>query len=180
MNSEACLTAIGSIASSLDQLRHSLNAFHTQPTVPEATINSILPSISSVQATLYTLPGAGSLYLQPLSCAIRIFLQLLWPAGAAIGTPTLAEELREMLNTPRLRLCASINLTVWQFFVGAVAAPRGSETRHWFAERLKRMLISMGVVDWKGAVLVLRRGFMPSDLLLQDFRALWEDFCMQR
>ncbi|PWI69339.1 hypothetical protein PCL_00986 [Purpureocillium lilacinum] len=180
VNSEACLATIGSIASSLDQLRHSLNDFGRQPTAPEVINEFVLQPISSVQESLQALPRAGSLYLQSLSCAIRIFLQLLWPACAVIDTPVLANELREMLNTPRLRLCASINLTVWQFFVGAVAAPRGSETRHWFAERLKRMLISMGVVDWKGAVLVLCRGFMPSDLLLQDFRALWEDFCMQR
>jgi hypothetical protein len=173
---KAHIAAIVDISQQIAKLRYSLDLIYNYPTDSSFIVQEIDKPVTSILHTLETLPETEEVsYLSLLARAIRIFICLLWPPSAKTPPSDLANELRHALGEPKMRLCSSINLTVWQMFVGAVAADSNSETRMWYLDTLKKIFVPMRVFDWQAVIAVLEKGFMPPVSLLDEFRHVWEE-----
>jgi hypothetical protein len=169
---------LANISQQIAKVRHSLDLFYKYPTDSAFVAQEIDEPVASILHTIEILPKTKEVsYLYPLSCALRIFLYLVYPPFANALSSDIANELRDALGEPKIRLCSALNLTVWQFFVGAAAADLHSETRAWYLHRLKRMFVPMHLFDWQAVIAVLEKSFMPPLTLLEEFRHIWEEIC---
>lgn len=122
------------------------------------------------------LPRIESPYLWALEYSLRLYLSLMWPCSLDRATDVdLLHGLKESLGEPKIRLCAAVHLTVWQLFVGAVAARDHSEMKIWFLSRLAKTLVSMQVDSWERLLVVLEKTFMPDGRLLVEFKKVWNE-----
>ncbi|KAF5636073.1 hypothetical protein F52700_5387 [Fusarium sp. NRRL 52700] len=72
-----------------------------------------------------------------------------------------------------IRLCSSMQLLVWQLFVGAAAAEPVSEVRSWYLIRLREVLSSMRIGGQGIAMETISGVFAPDARLLEKFKAVW-------
>ncbi|KAF4428910.1 hypothetical protein FACUT_9368 [Fusarium acutatum] len=74
-----------------------------------------------------------------------------------------------------IRLCSSMQLLVWQLFVGAAAAEPASEVRAWYVIRLREVVSSMRIGGQDVAMETLAGVFTPDARLLDKFKTVWDE-----
>lgn len=156
-------------------LRQGLDRYYTHPEEADHLSRQIGDRVDGLQGEIDTLLENSGPNIRAWASALRIFVFLSWPPKLAVCLRDLAERLREMLEAPGIRLCSSIDMTVWQFFVGAVAAEEGSDTRIWFTTRVRKMFSPMHVCEWKTVMGVLEKGFGPDIQLVERFQKVWDE-----
>lgn len=156
-------------------LRQGLDRYYTHPEEADHLSRQIGERVDGLQGEIDTLLENSGPHIRAWASALRIFVFLSWPPKLAVCLRDLADRLREMLEAPGIRLCSSIDMTVWQFFVGAAAAEEGSDTRIWFTTRVRKMFSPMHVCEWKSVMEVLEKGFRPDTHLVERFQRVWDE-----
>lgn len=159
----------------MHMLRQGLNRYYTHPDEADHLSRQIGERVDGLQGEIDTLLQNSGPHIRAWASALRIFVFLSWPPKLAVCFRDLAERLRDMLAAPGIRLCSSIDMTVWQFFVGAVASEEGSDTRIWFTTRVRKMFSPMHVREWKTVMGVLEKGFGPDIQLMERFQRVWDE-----
>ncbi|CAG1978125.1 unnamed protein product [Fusarium graminearum] len=104
-----------------------IDAYHESPSSGPDSALAIGLEVERLQLEINTLLGSHENYVHSLHDALQLYLLLLWPVKEPDHLHGLAEGLRLALLQPHMRLCASMELVVWQLFVGATAAEPSSE-----------------------------------------------------
>ncbi|KAF7554810.1 hypothetical protein G7Z17_g2663 [Cylindrodendrum hubeiense] len=133
---------ISRISRDMDMLSKALDVFYTRPEDAEFLGQKIGERVNRLHREIDRLLTNDGTYIRSWAGALRIFVHLSWPPKPDVDLGDLALALKGMLETPGIRLCSSIDMTVWQFFIGAVAA-EGSNIRLWFIARVRRMFKPM-------------------------------------
>ncbi|KAH7149898.1 hypothetical protein B0J13DRAFT_549044 [Dactylonectria estremocensis] len=166
-------TDITLISHDMDLLRKEIEFYHRHPELVAILSKKIGDRIDKLQFEIGTLLEKDGPYIQAWAVAIRLFLYLSWPLKFSESISDLANSLKERLEQPGIHFCSSIDMTVWQFFVGAAAGDPGSFLRKWFTTKLQKMIIPMQVREWVAVLGVIKNGFMPDSLLLEKFQQVW-------
>ncbi|RSL80294.1 hypothetical protein CEP51_006671 [Fusarium floridanum] len=166
---------VSRIINGISQLRKALDEFNTTKIPPRRDFLSIEHQVDCLQLEVEVVLGSDDQYIRTLRFALQLFLLLSWLSKPDTDFGILAEELRYSLLKPRVRLCSSVEPTIWQFFVGAVAAEKSIETRTWYVDRLQRVFDSMQVTKWTEVVQLLDRTYMPDMGLLEKFKVVWQE-----
>lgn len=120
-------------------------------------------------------------YVSALARSLHIFLHLLWPPRQGVfHLAALASDLRLVLSRPAKRLCTSIKLTAWQFFVGAVAAGRDTEDGTWFMRRLTSMMERVDPGTWNMMKAAIEEAFPADDGVFSAFRDVYDEVASRR
>ncbi|KAH7160733.1 hypothetical protein EDB81DRAFT_782868 [Dactylonectria macrodidyma] len=168
-------TDITLISHDMGLLRQEIDYYHRHPELVAILSQKIGARIDKIQFEVDTLLGKDGPYIQAWAIAIRLFLYLSWPSKCSESISDLATSLKERLEQPGIQLCSSIDMTVWQFFVGATAGDPGSFIRKWFTTKLQKIVVPMQVREWIDVRGVIEHGFMPDSLLLEKFQQVWEE-----
>ncbi|KAM6509985.1 hypothetical protein FALCPG4_017618 [Fusarium falciforme] len=166
---------VSRITSGISQLRKALDEFNATKVPSKNEILNIEHQVDCLQLEVEVVLGSDDHYIRTLRFALQLFLLLSWLSRPDTDFGVLAEELRQSLAQPHIRLCSSVEPTIWQFFVGAVAAEKSVETRTWYIDRLQRVFDSMQVTKWTEVVQLLDRTFMPDMGLLERFKLVWQE-----
>ena len=169
------VTEIGSISRGVTNVCRALEVFHGHSTNPSFVENEIEVPLAQLHRMTQPLFQDEVPHIRALIRAIDLFLFLLWPLTPRVDYCEQALDLKATLLEPHITLCGSLDLTVWQYFVGGIAAESDLETREWFVMRLKEMFLSMGVTQWQDVLAILRRGYFPDSSLLTGFMQLWRE-----
>ncbi|KPM41358.1 hypothetical protein AK830_g5175 [Neonectria ditissima] len=163
------------ISCSMKQLREELNHYYAHPAAVESLSQQIGCRVSDLSSVLEPFLDAEGPSIRAWAVAIQSFLYLSWPPSSeGVCLHGMARKLRHALGEPEIRLCASIEMTVWEYFIGAIAADEGSEAREWYVVRLRRMFVSMKVCEWKTVLQRLEKAIMPDVRLLESFKGTWD------
>lgn len=166
---------VSRIIKGISQLRKALDEFNTTKIPSKNEFLNIEHQVDCLHLEVEVVLGSDDQYIRTLRFALQLFLLLSWLSKPDTDFGILAEELRYSLSKPRVRLCSSVEPTIWQFFVGAVAAEKSIETRTWYIDRLQRVFDSMQVTKWTEVVQLLDRTFMPDMGLLEKFKLVWQE-----
>ncbi|VTO85035.1 unnamed protein product [Fusarium graminearum] len=145
-----------------------IDAYHESPSSGPDSALAIGLEVERLQLEINTLLGSHENYVHSLHDALQLYLLLLWPVKEPDHLHGLAEGLRLALLQPHMRLCASMELVVWQLFVGATAAEPSSEVRSWFITRLREVSCSMTGLGQGVVIGTLTHAFTPDARLLQS------------
>ncbi|KAF4445747.1 hypothetical protein FALBO_17149 [Fusarium albosuccineum] len=166
---------VSRISDGLDHLRRTINDYHASPNPPALVRLNIEYQVECLQLDVEVLLASEEHHVRTLRCAFRLFLLLMWPSKPNGTIQTLADELRYALTEPHIRLCSSMALTIWEFFVGALAAEAPGETRSWFIDRLGDIFKPRHATEWRHVVDILSKAFMPPECLLEKCRVVWQE-----
>ncbi|KAF5244615.1 hypothetical protein FAUST_2131 [Fusarium austroamericanum] len=144
-----------------------IDAYHESSSPGPDSAHAIGLEVERLQLEIHTLLGSHENYVHSLHDALQLYLLLLWPVKEPDHLHGLAEGLRHALLQPHMRLCASMELVVWQLFVGATAAEPSSEVRSWFITRLREVSCSMTGLGQGVVIGTLTHAFTPDARLLQ-------------
>lgn len=160
-------------------LRQALNLYHAYDMGPNFVAGEIEARISRLQDVARQLSTDQRPFLRALGHAVKVFLPLSWPCESVdVDVATLAVDLRRSLESSHRRLCSSVDLTSWQFLVGALGSEAGSGHQKWFLLRLRKLLSSSPFRTWENVLSMWQNAFMPDDRVLEQFKRLWEE-CIQ-
>ncbi|CAG9941819.1 unnamed protein product [Clonostachys rosea f. rosea IK726] len=169
------LGAISHISHKIHQIRQNIEDLVSYPSSFSSATGDIEGTISSVQEELRPLFNSSVAYIASVSRAISLFLQLSWPSTGYVDHASCARDLQDALSEPRVTLCGSTSLTVWQYFVGGVGAASRPSLRSWYVASLANMFRAMHIRDWEACYQVMEGAFVPDSILLMQFRDLWEE-----
>ncbi|EEU36746.1 uncharacterized protein NECHADRAFT_51893 [Fusarium vanettenii 77-13-4] len=169
---------VSRITSGISQLRKALDEFSVTKIPSKSEILNIEHQVDCLKLEVEVVLGSDDQYIRTLRFALQLFLLLSWLSRPETDFGLLAEDLRHSLAKPQIRLCSSVEPTIWQFFVGAVAAEKSMETRNWYINRLQAVFDAMQVTKWTEVVQLLDRTFMPDMGLLERFKLVWQEIGM--
>ncbi|KAK2595408.1 hypothetical protein QQS21_006882 [Conoideocrella luteorostrata] len=174
-NGKAYIQAISQVTAEFSKLSSLVDDFRLRLLPSQAQDISNLAT--SLENSIDIMPKVKSSHLQALEHALRLYLHILWPPPLSLDRKLhcLVDHLKQSLHEPKIRLCSAMNLTVWQLFVGTVAAGGHSEMREWFIWRLKRIFSAMGIYAWERLLVLFGKTFMPDRTLLMKFKRVWEE-----
>ncbi|RGP77269.1 hypothetical protein FLONG3_4784 [Fusarium longipes] len=168
-------TDIATIRDRINELCLMINRYHNS-TAPQLDIARVIGlEVERLKLEIGTLLGCHENYVRSLHDALQLYLLLLWPVEEPGRLQTLAEELKYDLLQPHMRLCASMEVLVWQLFVGVVAAGSTSEVRCWYTTRLRDVLGSMNKMGQEIVINTLTTVFTPDMCLLEKFQDVWQE-----
>ncbi|EXM16709.1 hypothetical protein FOTG_15040 [Fusarium oxysporum f. sp. vasinfectum 25433] len=130
---------VAAIRSDANDLRQLIDNYHASTTLKRDTAAIIRYEVHRLQLKVDTLLGSQEHYIRSLHDSLQLFLSLLWPIEERQSLDIKAENLKYALLQPHIRLCSSMQLLVWQLFVGAAAAEPASEVRSWYVIRLREV-----------------------------------------
>ncbi|KAF4960136.1 hypothetical protein FGADI_1154 [Fusarium gaditjirri] len=168
---------VAAIRSDADDLRHLIDNYHASATRKQDTAAIISYEVHCLQLKVDTLLGSQEHYIRSLHDSLQLFLSLLWPVEERRSLYIKAENLKYALLQPHIRLCSSMQLLVWQLFVGAAAAESASEVRSWYVIRLREVVSSMRIGGQDVAMETLTAVFAPDARLLEKFKTVWDEVC---
>ncbi|QPC70545.1 hypothetical protein HYE68_001297 [Fusarium pseudograminearum] len=168
-------TDITTISNRINGLCLLIDAYHESPNPGPDSALTIGLEVERLQLEIDILLGSLDNYVHSLHEALQLYLLLLWPVKEPDHLHGLAEGLRHALLQPFMRLCASMELFVWQLFVGATAAEPSSEVRSWFITRLREVSSSMTGLGQGVVIGTLTHAFTPDARLLQRFAVIWQE-----
>ncbi|CAI6075616.1 unnamed protein product [Clonostachys chloroleuca] len=169
------LGAISQISHKIHQIRQNIEDLVLYPSSFSSATVDIEGTISSVQEELRPLFNSSVAYIASVSRAISLFLQLSWPSTGYMDHASCAKDLQVALSEPRVTLCGSTSLTVWQYFVGGVGAASRPSLRSWYVASLANIFRAMHIRDWEACYQVMEGAFVPDSILLMQFKDLWEE-----
>ncbi|KAF3021148.1 hypothetical protein E8E14_013864 [Neopestalotiopsis sp. 37M] len=170
------LLDINYIRCRVNRLREAIDFYHTTTTTAKSQTDGLIESrIKRLQSEVDALLGTSDHHIRTLRRSIQLFLLLLWPNKSLDKLDILAEELKQALQEPHIRLCSTVDLPIWQFSVGAAAADPLGDTRSWFIERLRDLSTTMNVKMMEQGASSLQASFMPDALLLNRFERIWKE-----
>lgn len=158
----------------IDRVRQDIDIYHATSTEAQMR-TSIEYQIECLQYEVDILLESREHHIRTLRRSLQLFLLLLWPSKALQDLNILAEDLRQALIEPHIRLCSSMALPIWQLSIGAVAAGTPGETRSWFIGRLQELCVTMNVKVMDKGVASLTETFMPDARLLGKFQLVWQE-----
>ncbi|GKU07577.1 hypothetical protein FLAG1_08313 [Fusarium langsethiae] len=133
-------TDIATIRNSINELCLMVDNYHNSPISQPDIAVAIRLEVERLQVEIDTLLGSHGNYIRSLHHTLRLYLLLLWPMEEPDHLHILAEELKHVLLQSHMRLCPSMQLLVWQLFVGLTAAEPSSEARSWYIARLREIM----------------------------------------
>ncbi|KAF5602778.1 hypothetical protein FPCIR_1741 [Fusarium pseudocircinatum] len=166
---------VAAIRSDIDDLRQLIDKYHASSTLKQDKAAIIRYEVHCLQLKVDTLLGSQEHYIRSLHDSLQLFLSLLWPIEGRRLLDIKAENLKYALLQPHIRLCSSMQLLVWQLFVGAAAAEPASEVRYWYIIRLREVVSSMRIGGQDVAMETLATVFAPDAQLLKKFKTVWEE-----
>ncbi|EGU74901.1 hypothetical protein FOXB_14581 [Fusarium oxysporum f. sp. conglutinans Fo5176] len=166
---------VAAIRSDANDLRQLIDNYHASTTLKRDTAAIIRYEVHRLQLKVDTLLGSQEHYIRSLHDSLQLFLSLLWPIEERRSLDIKAENLKYALLQPHIRLCSSMQLLVWQLFVGAAAAEPASEVRSWYVIRLREVVSSMRIGGQDVAMETLTAVFAPDARLLEKFKAVWDE-----
>lgn len=89
-------------------------------------------------------------------------------------TPT-ATEMMNALSQATNRGCSFMDLTSCHLMLGAIAADKGSRTRAWFINKMRRAVVAVEARGWKRPLDVVEKGFDPGQDLKASLEAVWQE-----
>lgn len=117
--------------------------------------------------------------IRALNASVEIFTGLFWPKSSHdhdhghghehLGNAS--SELRQVFQGPNIRMCATVELTLWEFVLGYIAAG-DLEAKSWFARMLVRACRAMQITSWDRAVTVFS-AFLYTESFLHACHAVW-------
>jgi hypothetical protein len=159
-----------------NRLREAIDNFHVTRTTAKTQSDGLIESrIERLRSEIDALLGTSDHHIRTLRRSIQLFLSLLWPSNTSHKLDILAEELKQALEEPHIRLCSTVDLPIWQFSVGAAAADLLGDTRSWFIERLRDLSTTMNLKMMEQGASSLQASFMPDALLLNKFERIWQE-----
>ncbi|KAF7535371.1 hypothetical protein G7054_g5428 [Neopestalotiopsis clavispora] len=170
------LLDINYIRCRVNRLREAIDFHHVTTATAKSQTDGLIESrIKRLQSEVDALLRTSDHHIRTLRRSIQLFLLLLWPDKTSHKLDILAEELRQALEEPHIRLCSTVDLPIWQFSVGAAAADRLGDTRSWFIERLRDLSTTMNVKMVEQGASSLQASFMPDALVLNRFQRIWQE-----
>ncbi|KAH7215891.1 hypothetical protein DER44DRAFT_167376 [Fusarium oxysporum] len=166
---------VAAIRSDANDLRQLIDNYHASTTLERDTAAIIRYEVHRLQLKVDTLLGSQEHYIRSLHDSLQLFLSLLWPIEERRSLDIKAESLKYALLQPHIRLCSSMQLLVWQLFVGAAAAEPASEVRSWYVIRLREVVSSMRIGGQDVAMETLTAVFAPDARLLEKFKTVWDE-----
>lgn len=166
---------VAAIRSDANDLRQLIDNYHASTTLKRDTAAIIRYEVHRLQLKVDTLLGSQEHYIRSLHDSLQLFLSLLWPIEERRSLDIKAENLKYALLQPHIRLCSSMQLLVWQLFVGAAAADPASEVRSWYVIRLREVVSSMRIGGQDVAMETLTAVFAPDARLLEKFKTVWDE-----
>jgi hypothetical protein len=115
-------------------------------------------------------------HIKSLAYALAIFSHLSCPRSvlSPSGLGAMAQAMRQAMDQPGIRLCASTHWTIWQFMLGYMTAVE-SETKDWFSKALRGVCTVMYTQSWNAFDTVLSMTLRPTSQLLGKFRDVWSE-----
>lgn len=174
------LGQVASISDRVIRLRRCIDAYQTNQLSTSSIIaTDIEESLAALCREARALHADDNPSVQAAARSIELVLRLSWPAQPGVDQDQdltlLADELKEAWCRFPIRPCAYMELTSYQFIIGAVAASEYSPTRAWFVARLQRLVKGMQVRGWNEPLEVLDRGFASDPVLLRRFQSLCKE-----
>ncbi|KAF5567382.1 hypothetical protein FPHYL_3285 [Fusarium phyllophilum] len=166
---------VAAIRSDINDLRQLIDNYHVSTTLKKDKASIIRYEVHRLQLKVDTLLGSQEHYIRSLHDSLQLFLSLLWPVEGRRSLDIKAENLKYAMLQPHIRLCSSMQLLVWQLFVGAAAAEPASEVRSWYVIRLREVVSSMRIGGQDIAMETLAGVFAPDARLLEKFKAVWNE-----
>ncbi|KAF5638915.1 hypothetical protein F25303_7521 [Fusarium sp. NRRL 25303] len=166
---------VAAIRSDVNDLRQLIDKYHSSTTPKKDTAVIIRYEVHRLQLKVDTLLGSQEHYIRSLHDSLQLFLSLLWPIEGRRSLDIKAENLKYALLQPHIRLCSSMQLLVWQLFVGAAAAEPTSEVRSWYVIRLREVVSAMRIGGQDVAMETLAAVFAPDARLLEKFKTVWDE-----
>ncbi|SCO57090.1 uncharacterized protein FFMR_14246 [Fusarium fujikuroi] len=166
---------VAAIRSDVNDLRQLIDKYHSSTTPKKDTAAIIRYEVHRLQLKVDTLLGSQEHYIRSLHDSLQLFLSLLWPVEGRGSLDIKAENLKYALLQPHIRLCSSMQLLVWQLFVGAAAAEPASEVRSWYFIRLREVVSAMRIGGQNVAMETLAAVFAPDARLLEKFKTVWDE-----
>ncbi|KAI1022101.1 hypothetical protein LB504_007543 [Fusarium proliferatum] len=166
---------VAAIRSDVNDLRQLIDIYHSSTTLKQDTAAIIRYEVHRLQLRVDTLLGSQEHYIRSLHDSLQLFLSLLWPIEGRRPLDIKAENLKYALLQPHIRLCSSMQLLVWQLFVGAAAAEPASEVRSWYVIRLREVVSAMRIGGQDVAMENLAAVFAPDARLLEKFKTVWDE-----
>ena len=154
------------------KLHDAITTYYSKPEDSNLVKFEMESLLADIYHEIHRLGDKGS-YFRAFACAFRVYLLLIWPPQMWIDWAREATELKEALEQPKMRLCGSIELTMWQFFIGSVAAESNPDIRDWFMNRLRRLFMAARIHRWEDALKLLERVFIQDEQLIARFRQVW-------
>ncbi|KAG9495178.1 hypothetical protein J7337_013413 [Fusarium musae] len=168
-------TDVAAIRSDIEDLRQLIDKYHASMTLKQDKAAIIRYEVHRLQLKVDTLLGSQEHYIRSLHDSLQLFLSLSWPIEGPRSLYIKAENLKYALLQPHIRLCSSMQLLVWQLFVGAAATEPASEVRSWYVIRLREVVSSMRIGGQDIAMETLAAVFAPDARLLEKFKAVWDE-----
>lgn len=123
--------------------------------------------------------------IRALKASLEIFTGLFWPKPSHDHNhdhghehlDNASFELRQVFQGPNIRLCATVELTIWELLLGYIAAG-DLEGRYWFTVMLARACRALQITSWDRAVTVFS-AFLYTESFLHACRAVWYGAILQ-
>lgn len=178
------LSKVASISNRVIQLRKSIDVYRRHQllipstVIAEKEIEEMVAALCREARALCV--GEENPSVQATSISIELVLRLSWPplppSQSDVDFAPLVSGLKKALCQLEIRPCAYMELTSYQFMLGAIAAAKGSPTRAWYVARLKRVVQAMGMRGWAEPLQILERGGFLSDPILME---LFNTLCIE-
>ncbi|KAK7757577.1 hypothetical protein SLS62_000592 [Diatrype stigma] len=170
------LARVVSISDRVIQLRRSIDAYRNPRLSTSSMATDIEESLAALCREARDLQADDNPNVQAASRSIELVIRLSWPPQPGVDQDQdlarLANELKEAWCRFPIRPCAYMELTSYQFMIGAIAASQGSPTRVWYVTRLKGLVHGMQMRGWEEPLEALEGGFASDLVLLKGFKSL--------
>ncbi|KAI1055253.1 hypothetical protein LB505_014318 [Fusarium chuoi] len=166
---------VAAIRSDVNDLRQLIDKYNASTKLNQDTAAIIRYEVHRLKLKVDTLLGSQEHYIRSLHDSLQLFLSLLWPIEGQRSLAIKAENLKYALLQPHIRLCSSMQLLVWQLFVGAAAAEPAGEVRSWYVIRLREVVSAMRIGGQDVAMENLAAVFAPDAWLLEKFKTVWDE-----
>lgn len=176
------LSKVASISNRVIQLRKSIDVYRRHQllipstVIAEKEIEEMVAALCREARALCV--GEENPSVQATSISIELVLRLSWPplppSQSDVDFAPLVSGLKKALCQLEIRPCAYMELTSYQFMLGAIAAGKGSPTRAWYVARLRRVVQAMRMRGWAEPLRILEGGgFLSDPILMELFNTLW-------
>ncbi|KAJ5238527.1 hypothetical protein N7468_003146 [Penicillium chermesinum] len=157
------------------QLQNVVESHHTHSFDPNFVAREIEEPISSLIFQSRFLRAGDDANMDSAARAIELFLYLLWPSQSAAHLTLLAEQMKHSIIKWPVKGCMFMDLTCFQFVIGAVAAEKGSSTREWFVNKIAGAVRAMKQRGWLNPLHLMGNRYHSGIGVSMKFTALWEE-----
>ncbi|OBR03188.1 hypothetical protein CH63R_12315 [Colletotrichum higginsianum IMI 349063] len=171
------LTHIADVIDKLVALRKTMKAYHEDPTGSESLLGEISKGVQELYIESKALQSNSCPEVKAAALSVQILLHFSWPSSSPENLTLLASNLRAALDTRKIIQCSYMDMTSCQLMLGAMSADYGSETKAWFAGRLKAAVIALRSRGLVRPFMVTDDGLVLDQALMEPFRNIVAGQC---